>query len=147
MLGGYLIRALKSVLKQRDAGNFDLNQLIAKIGNETLRLVKGEKKKCKNDWVESKAPARQIIRHESCILHYVFFGKQTIHQFKSAEEQFRYNKYLDTQRKQLNRSCNNYFKESNSLNEYVLTLLSLAACCCCPLCSVCWVCVGMSISI
>ena len=40
--GGYLIRALKSVLKQRDATQFELKHLVQLIGSETLRLVKGE---------------------------------------------------------------------------------------------------------
>ena len=112
--GGYLICGLKSVLKQRDVCNFELNQLIKMIGNETLRLVKGEAKKCKSDFKPSNSPARQIIECQSSILNFVFFGKLSQHQF-TIDSQFRYNKYLDFQRRQLQNSFKN-----GSLNKYVL---------------------------
>ena len=114
--GGFLIRALKNVLKQRDSCHFQLNQLIRMIGQETLRLVKGEKKKDEEDFQPSKNPTRQIIESHSSIMGYVFFGKMSQHQF-TVDSQFRYNKYLDFQRKQLNVS----FKNGNSRpqNRYV----------------------------
>ena len=124
--GGYLIRGLKSVLKQRDASNFELNQLIRMIGNETLRLVKGEKKKikCKEKFQISKSPVRQIIECHSCILHYVFFGTLTQHQF-TVDSQFRYNKYLDMQARQLKssfKSFGNPTQKQSGINGYVITV-------------------------
>ena len=116
------------MLKQRDSSNFELNQVIKMIGNETLRLVKQEKKRNKQDFQPSQSPARQIIECQSSILKYVFFGQSTKHQFTS-ESQFRYNKYLDFQRRQLKAS----FEFSDIIskatgppaNEYVCMLFDL----------------------
>ena len=109
--GGYLIRSLKSVLKQRDACNLELNQLIILLRNETLRLVKGEKKKSKQDFVASNCPTRQIIDYQSSVLGYVFFGKLAQHEY-TFQSQFRYQKYLHLQQLQLKSS----FKSPNSYN-------------------------------
>ena len=116
--GGYLIGGLKNVLKQRDSSNFELNQVIKMIGNETLRLVKQEKKRNKQDFQPSQSPARQIIECQSSILKYVFFGQSAQHEF-TGESQFRYNKYLDFQRRQLKASFDRSAKSTRVVNKYV----------------------------
>ena len=72
--GGYLIRGLKNVLKQKNIGIVELNQIIQNIRKETLRLVKGENKKWKNNYKPSENNARQIIECRTNMENMVYFG-------------------------------------------------------------------------
>ena len=98
--------------------HFSLIQLIGMIGSETLRLVKGEKKKCKPDFERSNNPARQIIQFESSLTNQVYFGKLAQYEFTS-DSQFRYNKYLDFQKRQLTASFKSSKSKSRPVNRYV----------------------------
>ena len=74
--GGYLIRAIKSVLAQKNADTEELNKLIKLIGAETLRKVKGELKQKDKNYKTSNSPARQIIQYTSNIQCQVYFSKR-----------------------------------------------------------------------
>ena len=116
--GGYLLRALKTVLKQKNYFHIPLNQIIQLIGQETLRLVKSEKQKYKIDYKPSNSDVRQIIEYQSNIHHCVYFGKME-NDFK-VDNQFRFNKYLDLQNKKLSNAFKFGSKPHNSADGYVL---------------------------
>ena len=71
--GGYLIQAIKSVMKQSNVTDIELNNLIMIIGNETLQLVqgKGNKKQEKRNKM-----VRQIVERTININRPLYFVKK-----------------------------------------------------------------------
>ena len=59
--GGYLLQALSNTLLQENAPNTPLSKIITQVRDETLRLVKGEPKRWKSNYKQSKHHVRQIV--------------------------------------------------------------------------------------